>query len=123
MNTTTPLGAVVVGTGFGLFTHVRALRDAGFEVRAIIGRDLDKTQKRAAPLGIPLASNDLAQVLADDPAIQLVTVATPPHAIIRPLCRRLPRVVPLCARNPSQRTWRKRAKCWKLQRKRASSMR
>ena len=29
-------GAAVVGTGFGLFTHVRALRDAGFEVRAII---------------------------------------------------------------------------------------
>ena len=85
MNTTTPLGAVVVGTGFGLFTHVRALRDAGCEVRAIIGRDLKKTKKRAAPLGIPLASNDLAQVLADDPAIQLVTVATPPHAHYTPV--------------------------------------
>ena len=30
------IGAVVVGTGFGLFTHVRALRDAGFEVRSIV---------------------------------------------------------------------------------------
>jgi predicted dehydrogenase len=79
------VGAVVVGTGFGLFTHVRALRDAGFEVRAIVGRDLEKTQKRAAPLNIPVASNDLAQLLADDPAIQLVTVATPPHAHYTPV--------------------------------------
>ena len=52
-------GAVVVGTGFGLFTHVRALRDAGFEVRAIVGRDAGRTAARAAPLGIPVTSNDL----------------------------------------------------------------
>ncbi|MFY7838193.1 MAG: Gfo/Idh/MocA family protein [Novosphingobium sp.] len=83
--TPSPLGAVVVGTGFGLFTHVRALRDAGFEVRAIVGRDLAKTQARAAPLNIPLAANDLARVLADDPAIRLVTVATPPHAHFSPV--------------------------------------
>lgn len=80
-----PIGAVVVGTGFGLFTHVRALRDAGFEVRAIVGRNREKTAQRAAPLGIPLASNDLGQVLADDPAIRLVTVATPPHAHYAPV--------------------------------------
>jgi predicted dehydrogenase len=79
------LGAVVVGTGFGLFTHVRALRDAGIEVRAIVGRDRERTAQRAAPLGIPLASDDLEQVLADDPAIRLVTVATPPHAHCRPV--------------------------------------
>lgn len=77
---TQQLGAVVVGTGFGLFTHVRALRDAGFEVRAIVGRDLEKTRARSAPLGIPVASNDLPALLAGDPAIRLVTVATPPHA-------------------------------------------
>lgn len=29
-------GAVVVGTGFGCLTHVPALRDAGFEVRALL---------------------------------------------------------------------------------------
>lgn len=83
--TDSPAGAVVVGTGFGLFTHVRALRNAGFEVRAIVGRDLEKTRARAAPLGIPLAANDLAQVLANDPAIRLVTVATPPHAHYTPV--------------------------------------
>lgn len=83
--TDTPIGAVVVGTGFGLFTHVRALRDAGFEVRAIVGRDLEKTRARSAPLGIPVASNDLPKLLADDPAIRLVTVATPPHAHYTPV--------------------------------------
>ncbi|AYJ87090.1 gfo/Idh/MocA family oxidoreductase [Sphingomonas paeninsulae] len=72
-------GAVVVGTGFGLFTHVRALRDAGFEVRAIVGRDRERTATRAAPLGIPLATDRLAEALADTHNV-LVTVATPPHA-------------------------------------------
>lgn len=76
--------AVVVGTGFGLFTHVRALRDAGFEVRAIVGRDKAKTARRAAPLEIPLATNDLDEALAD-PAIRLVTVATPPYAHFTPV--------------------------------------
>jgi len=74
-----PIGAVVVGTGFGLFAHTRALREAGFEVRAIVGRDKARTAERAAPLGIPLATDRLAEALAD-PAIKLVTVATPPHA-------------------------------------------
>lgn len=73
------LGAVVVGTGFGLFTHVRALREAGFEVRAIVGRNRARTAERAAPLGIPLATDSLVEALAD-PQIVLVTVATPPHA-------------------------------------------
>lgn len=77
-------GAVVVGTGFGLFTHVRALREAGFEVRAIVGRNLEKTRERAAPLNIPVATNDLNEALAD-PAITLVTVATPPHAHYTPV--------------------------------------
>ena len=71
--------AVVVGTGFGLFTHVRALRDAGFEVRAIVGRNREKTAARAAPLAIPFATDSLAEALAD-PDVRLVTVATPPHA-------------------------------------------
>lgn len=82
--TSSPIGAVVVGTGFGLFTHVRALRDAGFEVRAIVGRDGKRTAERAAPLGIPLATDRLAEAL-EDPATRLVTVATPPHAHVGPV--------------------------------------
>ncbi|MCP1470407.1 putative dehydrogenase [Sphingobium sp. OAS761] len=85
MSDNQPIGAVVVGTGFGLFTHVRALRDAGFQVHAIVGRNRERTAQRAAPLGIPLASDDLEQVLADEPAIRLVTVATPPHAHYTPV--------------------------------------
>lgn len=73
------IGAVVVGTGFGLFTHVRALREAGIEVRAIVGRDARRTAERAAPLSIPVVSDNLGEVLKDDPGIRLVTVATPPH--------------------------------------------
>lgn len=79
-----PLGAAIVGTGFGLFTHSRALREAGFEVRAIVGRDRARTATRAAPLGIPRASDSLGEVL-EDPAIRLVTVATPPHAHFAPV--------------------------------------
>lgn len=74
-----PIGAVVVGTGFGLFTHVRALREAGFQVRAIVGRNRERTEHRAAPMEIPFATDSLAEAL-HDPEIQLVTVATPPHA-------------------------------------------
>lgn len=73
------IGAVVVGTGFGLFTHTRALRAAGFEVKAIVGRDRARVAERAAPLSIPLATDSLADALAD-PTIKVVTVATPPHA-------------------------------------------
>ena len=73
------IGVIVVGTGWGLFTHTRALRDAGFEVRAIVGRDRQRVAERAAPLGIPLATDNLAEAL-EDPANTIVTVATPPHA-------------------------------------------
>ena len=77
------IGAVVVGTGFGLFTHTRALQAAGFEVKAIIGRDLKKTQERAAPLGLKGADN-LVETLKDE-SIKLVTVATPPHTHYKPV--------------------------------------
>lgn len=89
MNEDARPGAVVVGTGFGLFTHVRALRNAGFEVRAIVGRNRARTAARAAPLGIALASDDLAEVLRADPQIRLVTVATPPHAHFKPVMQAL----------------------------------
>ncbi len=32
-------GAIVVGTGFGCWTHLRALRAAGYRVDALVGRD------------------------------------------------------------------------------------
>ena len=74
---TAALGAVVVGTGFGVFTHLRALRNAGIEVRALVGRDPAKTQSRAKLLGVPRACTSLREAL-DDAAVQIVTIATPP---------------------------------------------
>jgi predicted dehydrogenase len=74
----TPWGAVVVGTGFGCLTHVRALRAAGFEVRALVGRHPDRTRDRAGRLGIPHASDSLADAL-NLPGVDVVSVATPPH--------------------------------------------
>ncbi len=70
-------GVAVVGTGFGCFTHVRALRAAGFDVRALVGRDPTRTAARAAAFGVPRAATDLTAVL-EDPAVVAVTVATPP---------------------------------------------
>ena len=34
---TTLLGAAVIGTSFGVLTHLRALRNAGVEVHALVG--------------------------------------------------------------------------------------
>jgi predicted dehydrogenase len=68
--------AAVVGTGFGCLTHVRALRAAGFDVVALVGRDPVKTSSRAERFSIPLASASLASVLDE---VEAVTIATPPH--------------------------------------------
>ena len=72
------LGAVVVGTGFGCLTHVRAMRAAGFDVLAVVGRDPAKTAARAERFEVPngLTSLDDALALPDADA---VAVATPPH--------------------------------------------
>ena len=72
------LAAVVVGTGFGCITHVRALRAAGFDVRAIVGRDPDRTRERARQFGVEGAFTSLDDALAIG-GIDAVTVATPPH--------------------------------------------
>jgi predicted dehydrogenase len=72
------VGAVVVGTGFGVLTHARALRDAGVTVHALVGRDESKARSRADLLGIPHALTELDAALAL-PGVDIVTVATPPH--------------------------------------------
>jgi predicted dehydrogenase len=71
-------GVVVVGTGFGCLTHLRALRAAGFEVRALVGRDPDKTAERAKLFDIPLALTSVPEAL-EVAGVDAVTVATPPH--------------------------------------------
>lgn len=77
------LRATVFGTSFGVLTHVRALRDAGIEVAALVGRDAPRTARRAAALGIPHAFADVAEALRL-PGVEIAAVATPPatHAPI-----------------------------------------
>jgi len=70
-------GAVVVGTGFGGRVHVPALRAAGFDVVALVGRDADRTRRRADRLDVPHALTELDRALAL-PGVAAVTVATPP---------------------------------------------
>jgi predicted dehydrogenase len=72
------VGAAVVGTSFGCVTHVRALRAAGFDVRALVGRDPDGTAERAKRFEVPHAMTSLREVLAL-PGLDAVTIATPPH--------------------------------------------
>jgi len=73
---------VVVGTGFGCLTHVRALRAAGFEVAALVGRDPARTADRAAATGVDLALTSMDDALGL-PDVAAVTVATPPHTHAR----------------------------------------
>ena len=73
-----PLGVVVVGTGFGARIHVPALRAAGFTVHALVGRDPERTARRAARLGVA-PTTSLAEGLALA-GVDAVTVATPPFA-------------------------------------------
>src|SRR5580765_5870251 len=73
------IGAVVVGTGFGTRVHVPALRAAGFEVRALVGRDPERTARRAERLGIQHACASLADALALN-GVEAVTIAAPPDA-------------------------------------------
>ena len=68
----------MVGTGFGCVTHVRALRAAGVEVKAVVGRDPDRSAERAKQFGVELACTSLGDALARSD-VDAVTVATPPH--------------------------------------------
>jgi predicted dehydrogenase len=72
------LGAVVVGTGFGVLTHLRALRAAGFEVHALVGRDGEKARARAEQMGVAHGLDSLETALAL-PGVDAVAVSTPPH--------------------------------------------
>src|SRR5260221_3363228 len=71
-------GVAVVGTGFGCFTHVRALRAAGLDVHALVGRDPDKTARRADAVDVPRACTSFAEALGL-PGVDAVTIAPPPH--------------------------------------------
>lgn len=67
----------ILGTGFGRTVQsVGFARHPGFEVVAIAGRGLEKTQRIAAEAGIPRAYGDW-RALLDDGVPDLVSVVTP----------------------------------------------
>ena len=73
------IGAVVVGTGFGARVHVPALRAAGFDVRALVGRDAN------GPRGAPSAWASSTRAPRwptrwHSTAWSAVTIAAPPDA-------------------------------------------
>jgi predicted dehydrogenase len=70
-------GVAVIGTGFGCLTHVRALSAAGFDVRALVGRDATKTANRARRFGVAHALTSLDEALSLS-GVDAVTIATPP---------------------------------------------
>jgi predicted dehydrogenase len=72
-------GAVVVGTGFGCRIHVPALRSAGFDVVALVGRDRDRTLRRAGRCGVPHACTSLGDAFSLG-GVDAVTIATPPDS-------------------------------------------
>jgi predicted dehydrogenase len=68
--------AGVIGTSFGARIHVPALREAGFDVVALVGMDPDRTARRVERLGIPHAYTSLAEAL--ERGLDAVSIATPP---------------------------------------------
>ena len=74
----TNIGAVVIGTNYGVLAHVRALRNAGFVVLALVGRDTQKAAVRAKALGVPHGLGNLDEALTL-PGVNVVSVTTPPH--------------------------------------------
>lgn len=76
--TTNPPRVAVFGTGFGVLTHIPALRAAGLEVAALVGRDPDKTAARAEMFDVPRALVSLDEALAL-PDVDAVAIATPPN--------------------------------------------
>ncbi len=72
------LGVVVVGTGWGSLTHVPALQHTGYDVKALVGTDLSRTQARARAANIPLATTSYAEALSL-PGVDAVVIATPPR--------------------------------------------
>lgn len=71
------LGAAVVGTGFGVLTHVRAMQRAGFAVHVLVGRDRDKAERRAGLFGIQHVATSLGAAL-EVGGVDAVAVVTPP---------------------------------------------
>jgi predicted dehydrogenase len=71
------ISVAVIGVGLISEYHINGLRAAGgATVRAVVGRERERTEARANDFGIPRAETDYRAVL-DDPTIEAVVIATP----------------------------------------------
>lgn len=70
--------AIVVGTGFGCRIHIPALRAAGFEVAALVGRNVERLERKAAENHVPMRFTSLDEAISATGA-SLVTIATTPN--------------------------------------------
>jgi len=75
--------AVVVGTGFGVRVQLPALRAAGFDVAALVGRSTERTARCARESNVPSAFTSLEEAINRTGA-RAVAIATPPdtHAAL-----------------------------------------
>ena len=70
------LNVAVVGVGFIGEEHVEAIRRTNLgKVEALVGRDLEKTKRKAAVLGIEKVYDDIQYVLEDE-HIQVIHICT-----------------------------------------------
>lgn len=72
------IGVGVAGVGFIGPAHIEALRRNGIQVLGLLGSTKEKTEVKAAELGIPRVYASLDEMLADD-GIDVVHLATPNH--------------------------------------------
>lgn len=77
---TAAVGVGVIGLGFGERVHLpgwASLRDDGVEIVSVCGRDAERTAVAAERFGAITATTDWRELIAD-PALSIVSVATPP---------------------------------------------
>ena len=79
---TTPLRALILGSGYAGEGHTLALRRAGVDVIAMAGRTESAVQAAAARLEIPNAGTDWRQMI-DELKPEIVAVGTPGGAHVR----------------------------------------
>lgn len=68
---------VIAGTGHGCRVHLPALREAGFNVVALVGGNIERTRRRAKKYRVPHACKSLETAIEKTGA-QAVVVASPP---------------------------------------------
>ncbi|MFC5653820.1 Gfo/Idh/MocA family protein [Paenibacillus solisilvae] len=79
MSTRKDYGIGIIGSGFIIKEcHLPAYREAGFRVVGIASRTKSNAESVASAFGIPKAYDSIQELL-DDPSIDVVDIAVPPH--------------------------------------------